>query len=71
MYAVARAAWIFRYYGAENVRILNGGLKKWLQESRPTFSGAQKTHEGGDFSYSVVDNSLLIMDIGHMHSVAR
>ena len=53
------------------MKILNGGLKKWLQESRPTFSGAQKTQEGGDFSYSVVDNSLLIMDIGHMHSVAR
>jgi len=50
---------------------LNGGLKKWLQEGRPTFSGAQKTLEGGDFSYSVVDKSLLIMDIGHMHSVAR
>ena len=71
MYAVARAAWIFRYYGAQNVRILNGGLKKWLQEGRPTFSGAQKIQEGGDFSYTEVDNSLLIMDIDHMHNVAR
>ena len=53
MYAVARAAWIFRYYGAKNVRILNGGLKKWIMEGRPTFKGEQKKTEGGDYSFCV------------------
>ena len=38
MYGVARATWMFRYFGAVNVRILNGGLKKWMQEGRPTSS---------------------------------
>ena len=30
MMSVARVAWMFRYYGAQRVRILNGGLKKWI-----------------------------------------
>lgn len=71
MYAVARAAWMFRYFGAKNVRILNGGLKKWLQEGRPSVSGEIKKTEGGDFSYSPMDESLLIMDIAQMHKVAE
>lgn len=27
--------WIFKYYGIEKVKILNGGRKKWLLENRP------------------------------------
>ena len=34
MMAVGRCAWLLRYFGAENVRILNGGIKKWQLESR-------------------------------------
>ena len=29
MFSVARAAWMFRFFGAENVRIMSGGLTKW------------------------------------------
>lgn len=29
-----RFMWVLRYYGHEQVRILNGGLVKWLQEER-------------------------------------
>lgn len=29
------AFWIFQYYGHKNVRIMNGGRTKWLQEQRP------------------------------------
>ncbi len=32
---MARAAWLFKYFGAKNVKILNGGLKKWLLEKKP------------------------------------
>jgi thiosulfate/3-mercaptopyruvate sulfurtransferase len=29
------ALWLFQYYGHENVRVLNGGRKKWEEEGRP------------------------------------
>jgi thiosulfate/3-mercaptopyruvate sulfurtransferase len=32
----ARLWWTMRYYGHENVRVLHGGWKKWIQEARPT-----------------------------------
>jgi len=42
MFAVARAAWMLRYFGARNVRILNGGLKKWLKEGRKVVGSKAK-----------------------------
>jgi thiosulfate/3-mercaptopyruvate sulfurtransferase len=29
------ALWLFRYYGHENVKIMNGGRAKWTKENRP------------------------------------
>ena len=29
------AFWLFRYYGHENLKIMNGGRAKWVQENRP------------------------------------
>ena len=29
------AFWLFRYYGHENLKIMNGGRAKWVAESRP------------------------------------
>jgi len=37
--AAPRAWWMFLSFGYSNVRVLNGGLKKWLREGRPTHSG--------------------------------
>ena len=37
--ASARAWWMFRVMGARDVRVLDGGLPKWLAESRPVESG--------------------------------
>jgi thiosulfate/3-mercaptopyruvate sulfurtransferase len=34
IYSAPRMAWTLRYFGAENVKVLNGGLKKWVQERR-------------------------------------
>jgi thiosulfate/3-mercaptopyruvate sulfurtransferase len=31
----AFAFWVFEYYGMKNVKIMNGGRKKWLEEDRP------------------------------------
>ena len=48
----AFAFWVFKYYGYEDVRLLNGGRKKWLEEDReitkeiPKYSkGAYKIEE--------------------------
>jgi thiosulfate/3-mercaptopyruvate sulfurtransferase len=31
----AFAFWVFKYYGVRDVRIMNGGRKKWIAEDRP------------------------------------
>jgi thiosulfate/3-mercaptopyruvate sulfurtransferase len=38
--AAARAWWMFRIMGHENVRVLDGGLPKWIAEARPVHTGA-------------------------------
>ncbi|TGN88138.1 3-mercaptopyruvate sulfurtransferase [Bradyrhizobium yuanmingense] len=40
--AAPRAWWMFLSFGHSNVRILNGGLKKWRTEGRATESGEVK-----------------------------
>jgi thiosulfate/3-mercaptopyruvate sulfurtransferase len=37
--AAPRAWWMFLSFGHRNVKVLDGGLKKWLREGRPTHSG--------------------------------
>lgn len=39
IFSSARAAWMLRYFGATDVRVLNGGLKKWKAEKRIVNSG--------------------------------
>src|SRR6202049_647439 len=37
--AAPRAWWMFLSFGHRNVKVLDGGLKKWFLEGRPTHSG--------------------------------
>ena len=46
--AAPRAWWMFLSFGHRDVRVLDGGLKKWLREGRPTHSG-QVTPKPGKF----------------------
>jgi thiosulfate/3-mercaptopyruvate sulfurtransferase len=46
--AAPRAWWMFLSFGHRGVRVLDGGLKKWLREGRPTHSG-QVTVKPGKF----------------------
>ena len=39
LYSAARVWWMFRAMGHEEVRVLNGGLKKWKAEGRPLEDG--------------------------------
>jgi len=73
-FTVGRAAWMLRYFGAEHVRILNGGLKKWLAEKRPLYSGdyvpGKGLPDGGDYNYKAVNPKMLVMDINQVHRQA-
>lgn len=39
LFSAARAWWMFKVFGHEDVAVLDGGLKKWLAEGRPTADG--------------------------------
>jgi thiosulfate/3-mercaptopyruvate sulfurtransferase len=42
----AFAFWVFKYYGFDDVRLVNGGRKKWLQEDRPLTKDIQNYAKG-------------------------
>lgn len=53
-YAAARAWWVFRYFGAQDVRVLDGGLAAWRAAGGPTTTevpgpgaGDFEAHPGG------------------------
>jgi thiosulfate/3-mercaptopyruvate sulfurtransferase len=46
--AAPRAWWMFLSFGHSNVKVLDGGLRKWVSEGRPTHSG-QVTPTAGKF----------------------
>lgn len=45
-HVASRLWWDLRYYGHDHVRILNGGLIKWLAEGRPLQAGAPPVPPG-------------------------
>src|ERR1700692_3340274 len=47
--AAPRAWWMFLSFGHRNVKVLDGGLKKWTREGRPTHSG-KVTPKPGKFT---------------------
>src|ERR1700744_2242349 len=47
--AAPRAWWMFLSFGHANVKVLDGGLKKWTREGRPTEAG-KVTPKPGKFS---------------------
>jgi thiosulfate/3-mercaptopyruvate sulfurtransferase len=47
--AAPRAWWMFLSFGHDKVKVLDGGLQKWLREGRPTHSG-KVAHERGRFA---------------------
>jgi thiosulfate/3-mercaptopyruvate sulfurtransferase len=42
LFAAPRVRWSFMVMGARDVRVLDGGLPKWLAEGRPTVSGTPR-----------------------------
>lgn len=76
MFSVARVYFILKYFGASSVRILDGGLRKWLAEGRPTVSDSSQVRHGqadpndnGNYSFSEADPSRVIKNVGEMHKI--
>lgn len=74
-FSVGRIALMFRYFGAKKVRIINGGMKKWKLEGKPTYEGDYVAGEGleaeGDYSYSVINEDFFVRDITKVHHCAQ
>ena len=55
----AFAFWVFKYYGYQDIRLMNGGRKKWLEEDRP-ISKDIPTYTRGNFKASDPDNNIRV-----------
>jgi thiosulfate/3-mercaptopyruvate sulfurtransferase len=55
----AFAFWVFKYYGFNDVRLMNGARKKWFEEDRPV-SLDVPSHQRGNFKASEPDNSIRV-----------
>ena len=55
----AFASWVFKYYGYKDVRLMNGGRKKWLQEDR-SVTKEIPDYPAGNFRASEPDNNIRI-----------
>lgn len=50
--------WIFKYYGHKNVKIMNGGRKKWELEERSYATDAEPVMESTDYTAQPPDEGL-------------
>ena len=55
----ARLWWTLNYYGHTNVKVLNGGWRKWLTEGHPMTTLSPKVPSGAQFT-PTVNNSLMV-----------
>jgi thiosulfate/3-mercaptopyruvate sulfurtransferase len=55
----AFAFWAFKYYGFKDVRLMNGGRKKWLEEDRP-ISKDIPHYQRGNFTATEPDKNIRV-----------
>ena len=55
----AFAFWVFKYYGYKDIRLMNGGRKKWLEEDRP-ISKEVPNFSKGNFQAAGPDESIRV-----------
>lgn len=54
----AFAFWVFKYYGYKDIRIIDGGRKKWLIEDRPISKDIPQYAKGNFIAVSDADDSI-------------
>jgi thiosulfate/3-mercaptopyruvate sulfurtransferase len=62
LYAAARVWWTLRAYGVEEVRILEGGLPKWLKEGRQVEKGAARPRPPRSFTPRLDESFVASLD---------
>jgi thiosulfate/3-mercaptopyruvate sulfurtransferase len=55
----AFAFWVFKYYGYDDIRLMNGGRKKWLEEDRPLSKDIAE-YPKGNFKAAEPDKSIRV-----------
>src|ERR687885_1315093 len=55
----AFAFWVFKYYGYKDVRVMNGGRKKWLLEDRPLTKDVP-SYPAGNYTASEPDKNIRV-----------
>jgi thiosulfate/3-mercaptopyruvate sulfurtransferase len=56
----AFAFWVFKYYGYKDVRLMNGGRKKWLEEDRALSKDVPSNITRGNFKSTAPDESIRV-----------
>ena len=54
----ARVWWMFKYFGFQNILVLNGGLKKWIKERKKTTS-RNSVKKKSSFSFKINSSWLI------------
>ena len=68
LFSAARVWWLFRYFGHQNVVVLDGGLAKWLAEELPVDEGAVEYATG---HFSAVEQPQLLHSLAQVHSIVE
>ncbi len=59
----ARGRWMFRYFGKDNVYVLDGGLQKWKNEGNPTTDKASNPSTGNFTCGAPIANMRTVEDL--------
>ncbi len=63
--ASARVWWLFRYFGHEDVAVLDGGLRRWLAEGRPV---SDETPSPRERHFTPRCNNLLLRELAQIRA---
>lgn len=69
IFSAARVWWTFRAMGHQDVAVLNGGLRKWKAEGRPTEDGPPPKRS--ERHYTPLQNTEIIRDLDEMKALIK